>query len=493
MMTSYRRQISRYRTAVFLSAATVMQFGKLRHRAKDRRVVIPVMLLILSVSVLGVMLGFLSPAAALPMSQQQPMSPDAPDIQVRKVANTDTAYPGETITYTYRVTNTGSVTLVAVTAVDDRLGPVPISATLHAEDVVTAILTYTVSELDLPGPLVNTVTVTGTPPSGFPITGTAVVTITLQGIVTRSLFLPLITSPAQWSQVGDMPAGASKFYDLAVCDDRYLAGADNGLYALGDTDWQAQTSVTGIVFGVTFVNADCSRAYAVSLGQGVWYGVYVSANGINGWIWSQVNSSGSDGEQVRSAVIRQNTLFIGGEFGIRWATIPALPQPHNWHDTTITTLTTGLNKSPGSDVIFASVWNNGVYVNTPDDNDAWDIQGDLADPLVYEAAGGADGQPRLAGTQSQLYLWDGTNWTETAPGFTNTTFAVAVIDDALYAGQRDVGVIVSHDDGQTWETMNTGLTMPAGEEFQVRGFFVSADGHTLYAATSSGVWRWPLR
>jgi len=88
-----------------------------------------------------------------------------PAISISKQANVTTANVGQTITYTYAITNSGDTTLSQIYPVDDRLGPLfaaPIS--LEAGDTANQTLTYTVVESDLPGPLVNTVTVTGTSP-----------------------------------------------------------------------------------------------------------------------------------------------------------------------------------------------------------------------------------------------------------------------------------------------------------------------------------------
>ncbi|HEB64836.1 MAG TPA: hypothetical protein ENJ02_04760, partial [Chloroflexi bacterium] len=97
---------------------------------------------------------------------------------------------GETITYTYRLTNTGDVTLSSLTAADDKLGSVSLGAASLAPGASTsAILTYTVSEGDLPGPLVNTVTVTGTPPAGAPVSATDSASVNV--IPRYTIFLPL--------------------------------------------------------------------------------------------------------------------------------------------------------------------------------------------------------------------------------------------------------------------------------------------------------------
>jgi uncharacterized repeat protein (TIGR01451 family) len=97
-------------------------------------------------------------------------------IAVGKEANVEAASVGETITYTYQVTNTGSVTLTNVSAEDDRLGAISLLTTTLAPGASTAgTATYLVQESDLPGPLANTVLVTGSgmPPFSAVVTNTA--------------------------------------------------------------------------------------------------------------------------------------------------------------------------------------------------------------------------------------------------------------------------------------------------------------------------------
>jgi hypothetical protein len=106
-----------------------------------------------------------------------------PEIRVIKTASVMTATVSEVITYTYDVENTGNVPLASVTATDDKLGTI-ISAsegiTLEVGQRVIRTATYTVQEADLPGPLVNSVTVTGTPSSDPDVTDTATVEVYLK-------------------------------------------------------------------------------------------------------------------------------------------------------------------------------------------------------------------------------------------------------------------------------------------------------------------------
>jgi uncharacterized repeat protein (TIGR01451 family) len=104
---------------------------------------------------------------------------NSPGLTVTKRASTTSAELGEVITYSYRVTNTGDVSLINVVAEDDRLGTVGISGTLLPGAWSAVVLTDTVVEAYLPGPLTNTVVVTGTPPVGNDLVVEAVVGVAL--------------------------------------------------------------------------------------------------------------------------------------------------------------------------------------------------------------------------------------------------------------------------------------------------------------------------
>ncbi|WP_237690283.1 DUF7507 domain-containing protein [Nocardioides panacisoli] len=83
---------------------------------------------------------------------------------------------GETLPYSFEVTNTGNVPLTSVGVTDPKTGPVscPASpATLNPGQSKTCSATYTLTQADINGGAVdNTATATGTPPSGDPVTGT---------------------------------------------------------------------------------------------------------------------------------------------------------------------------------------------------------------------------------------------------------------------------------------------------------------------------------
>ena len=122
---------------------------------------------------LTLVLGLIGVIATTPARAEGPNQQAGNDLSITKKASDKTAKEGETITYTYWVTNSGSVDL-SVVAYDDKLGPLPLMLTgsgtfgtlntliLYPGGTAGGILTHTIVQSDLPGPLVNTVTVTGT-------------------------------------------------------------------------------------------------------------------------------------------------------------------------------------------------------------------------------------------------------------------------------------------------------------------------------------------
>jgi uncharacterized repeat protein (TIGR01451 family) len=104
-----------------------------------------------------------------------------PGLQIEKEASIASAGVGDLIVYTYTVTNGSSLVVTDLNAYDDPLGVVPLAATsLDPGEMITATLTYTVVENDLPGPLVNTVVVSGTTEVGL-MADTATASVDLFG------------------------------------------------------------------------------------------------------------------------------------------------------------------------------------------------------------------------------------------------------------------------------------------------------------------------
>jgi uncharacterized repeat protein (TIGR01451 family) len=79
---------------------------------------------------------------------------------------------GQVVNYTYRITNTGPMTLTDLVATDDKLGLIPLGTTTLEPGATINVNQggYRVTSNDLPGPLVNTVTVNAVPLVGSSIT-----------------------------------------------------------------------------------------------------------------------------------------------------------------------------------------------------------------------------------------------------------------------------------------------------------------------------------
>jgi uncharacterized repeat protein (TIGR01451 family) len=99
--------------------------------------------------------------------------PTGPAIRVVKQADRGLAELGDEITYTYTVTNIGSIVLNDVTLVDDVLGDLTDrlgTRTLQPGQSTTATATHTVTQADVNrGFVYNVAITTGTPPTGPPV------------------------------------------------------------------------------------------------------------------------------------------------------------------------------------------------------------------------------------------------------------------------------------------------------------------------------------
>jgi uncharacterized repeat protein (TIGR01451 family) len=99
-----------------------------------------------------------------------------PALSVVKTANVQAAEVGQTITYTFTLTNTGNVTITNPTVADTNFSgdPANLSAlncpanvVLQPTDLTTCTATYTVTQADIDaGQITNAATATGTPPDG---------------------------------------------------------------------------------------------------------------------------------------------------------------------------------------------------------------------------------------------------------------------------------------------------------------------------------------
>ena len=120
-------------------------------------------------------------------------------LEVAKVPSTRTAAVGETITYSYTVKNSGTVTINGLTMTDDKLGTITLDAnTLAPGATANGSATHIVIEADLPGPLTNIVTVSGTDSQRNAASATATATVTLTYTSSISLAKTATSTSSLW-------------------------------------------------------------------------------------------------------------------------------------------------------------------------------------------------------------------------------------------------------------------------------------------------------
>ncbi len=121
------------------------------------------------------------------------------------------ATEGSTIAYTFVVTNTGNVTLHAVTIDDPMVGPVSCPATPVAPGAqTTCTVTYTLTQADVDaGTVTNTATVSALSPAGIPSTAT-------DGTVTTIPASPSVSLDKQAGTPTGATAGSTILYSFVV-------------------------------------------------------------------------------------------------------------------------------------------------------------------------------------------------------------------------------------------------------------------------------------
>jgi subtilisin len=118
-----------------------------------------------------------------------------PAIAVGRTANRDSALVGDAITFTYTVTNTGDIDISNVIIRDSRFGAVaPGTTSLVPAQRTTGTLVYTVTESDLPGPIKSTITASGVPVVGEPVSATTEGSVVLVKdlVVLSEVYLPRV-------------------------------------------------------------------------------------------------------------------------------------------------------------------------------------------------------------------------------------------------------------------------------------------------------------
>jgi uncharacterized repeat protein (TIGR01451 family) len=101
-------------------------------------------------------------------------------IELTKSASKASAVVGQSVTYQYVIKNTGKTTVQGLTLSDDKLGAITITQdSLLPGESTTGTADYTLSQKDLPGPLVNSARAIGTDDQGEQVETNASASVTL--------------------------------------------------------------------------------------------------------------------------------------------------------------------------------------------------------------------------------------------------------------------------------------------------------------------------
>jgi uncharacterized repeat protein (TIGR01451 family) len=169
---------------------------------------------------------------ASPLADATVTAIQAPAIHLVKSAfPTDYADPGETITYTYTVANTGNVTLHGITLHDDRLGTITCpETTLSPGDSATCYATHITTRADVDaGHITNTAAATAHPPTGPPVTDTD--RDSVHAIQTPAIQLDKSAFPTEYAKPGETirytyvvaNTGNVTLHGITLHDDRLAA------------------------------------------------------------------------------------------------------------------------------------------------------------------------------------------------------------------------------------------------------------------------------
>jgi uncharacterized repeat protein (TIGR01451 family) len=193
-----------------------------------------------------------------------------PSISLKKSASVSSfSAAGTLITYSYKVTNTGNVTLNPVTVTDPMVGLSPIScpATSLAPSVSeTCTATYTTTQSDVDnGTLQNTGTATGTPPSGPPVTAQS--TVCIPAVQTPSISVVKSADVPTVSAVGQVVTytftitntGNVTLSDVDVTDAQAPPSLDSSLGPITCT-----TGTNGSITLAPQATDTCSATYTVT-------------------------------------------------------------------------------------------------------------------------------------------------------------------------------------------------------------------------------------
>jgi len=257
--------------------------------------------------------------------------------------------------------------------------------------------------------------------------------------------LPASAAPTPGAHQHGVPTGKNLGLAVAVTGNSIYVGTDNGLYR---TDSQAgplqQVGFNGATVNAIAVDPSDTRSIWVGASSGLVH----SPDG--GTTWLVAGAGLSKSNAVSAIGFAGGRLYASDSTGVfeaggtrpDWRRVSSLPE------------VVDLTPSPDGSRLYATSATKGVQIL---ENGSWHSTDSLASP--HQAHAGHGTHPEV--------------------------LSLAPIDGRLYAVGTSFGVSASADDGQTWSQLGGGLesvTPTQLIDYQ----------NTLLAATSSGVYRFPL-
>ena len=405
---------------------------------------------------------------------------------------------GQTVTYLHTITNTGNrVDTVSVEVQSNSNGNFAVSLSASQLTIAPQSAATLVVSVTAPATAVhlttNTTTIRLTSGNQNNLTLNLVETTTVRYYFIN---LPLITRPyppPQWENVEVSLTLDVRALSIEVCptdENILLAGFANGLWAkqngsfshITDLPTGEQALVTDIV-----LTANCEQVFVSIYNQGIWQGSY--ANGQ--WGNWQPLEVGEDIKQTRRMVLVTNTsnttLLAGGDFGLvhwtgsRWEKIAAI-------EGVVMDLAIS-NPQTNEGTLYAVVWfQPKIWTASATAPTNWSSAniGDLPEPRVLSVQGNIDQSSVMVGTSNGTYRYANGTWAlvEATPAH-----GFWFQNNQIYMGlAQNQGVHLGSATG-AFTAINTGLS-PA-PTIVYRFARVTSNQQTwLYAATTTGIWRY---
>lgn len=332
-------------------------------------------------------------------------------------------------------------------------------------------------------------------PASLTMSGPKSVTARFKQTEYKTYAALVVNHKLTWERIGNELPGLYSFIACPTNRTRRYAGTSSALYrwtgewATGS--WEEMNGAPANVRDFLFVsdeNDPCADIYAASYNGGVWR--------LQGDTWQPVGAEIDKSRNARTLARRDDWLYVGGNDGIYRYDVTA-EMPGAWQPVLTGANSTVTRLSAAGDRLYAAVFGFGARYNDTCTTAPCEWTSLPAAPLrdAFDVVGPPSGDPPawlVLGTVRGIYRWDGTVWQAPAqaPQPLGYVFALAQVDQRLYAGVQNGGVWFSDDQGANWQS-----AVPPDALLEGRTVvdLVVIEGDGLYAVTSSGgVWRWPL-